>query len=213
MKKTKVKLPGTHVPDIQKTKPEVFIIESLDADDEASNRFEGQILCDMLRLCGKNPKYFYFQSKDELPHLVGLFRQSQYRYLHISCHASASSISTTNETLDYQDFTAFFDGHLQLRRLFCSACELGNKSFVKTMAAANRGMHSIIAPACDIQFDHAAAIWAAFYISAFGYNEKAMTTKDIRSRFESLAKLFPVEFFFASYHAEKDDWNYATISQ
>lgn len=205
------KLPGIVVPDIQHTKPEVFVIESLDKDDEDANRYEGRILCDMLRLAGKNPKYFYYQSKDELPHLVGLYRQSQYRYLHLSCHASDSVVGTSAESLTYQDFAAYFDGHLQLRRLFCSACQLGNKSFVTAISAVNKGMHSIVAPACDIQFDHAAAIWASFYVSAFSENGKAMKGSDIKKRFEYLTKLFPVEFFFASYQANRDMWKYETI--
>ena len=205
------KLPGNVVPDIHDTKPEVFVIESLDESDEQARRFDGLILCDILRLCGKNPKYYYFQSKDELPHIVGLFRQSQYRYLHVSCHASNSTVGTTRESLTYLDFAAYFEGHLPLRRLFCSACQLGNRPFVQSVSAVNKGMHSIVAPACDIQFDQAAAIWAAFYVSAFGNDDQKMKTIDIRARFKSLATLFPVEFFFASYHANRDAWDYETI--
>lgn len=208
---TKAILPATKIPDIQHTIPEVFIFESLDKEDEKAKRFEGHILADMLRLAGKNPKYYYFQSKEELPHLLGLFRQSKYRYLHISAHASDKHIGTTEDTITYSSFANLFKGHLPLRRLFFSACQVGNESFVNTIAKNNKGMHSVVAPAQDIQFDHAAAIWSSFYISMFTENENAMKRVDIEKRIKALTSLFPVDFFFAAYNSKNDSWDYQTI--
>lgn len=145
------------VPEIQNTRPEVFILESLSKQDEKHRRFEGRILSDMLHLCGKNPKYYYFQTAKELPHLVGLFRESQYRYLHISSHASATEIGTTEGSLTYERFARIFEGHLKRRRLFFSACEVGNSDFVNAVSGKNKGMYSVVAPAEAIQFDYAAA--------------------------------------------------------
>jgi len=42
-------------PDSAKTKPEVFIIESLGFDDERNSRLEGKVLSGVLRMCGKEP--------------------------------------------------------------------------------------------------------------------------------------------------------------
>jgi hypothetical protein len=161
----------------------------------------------MLRLAGKNPKYYYYQSKEELPHLIGLFRQSQYRYLHISSHASETHIGTTNGSVTYADFAKFFAGHLPLRRLFFSACQVGNENFVSAMATVNKGMHSIVAPAESIQFDHAAALWSSFYISLFSENEKAMKHSGIEKRLTALTSLFPVDFFFAAFDSKNNKWN------
>ena len=204
-------LDQTEVPDIQHTVPEVFIFESLGKNDEKEKRYEGQVIADMLRLAGKNPKYYYFQSEDELPHLLGLFRQSKYRYLHISAHASATHVGTRNGLITYTKFAELFSGHLQLRRLFFSACQVGNQKFVDAVAAKNKGMHSIVAPAEDIQFDHAAALWSSFYISMFTENNKAMKRADIEKRIRALTGLFPVDFFFASYTANQDAWKYQKI--
>jgi hypothetical protein len=204
-------LAPTKVPDIQHTVPEVFIFESLSKKDEKAKRYEGQILADMLRLAGKNPKYYYFQTEDELPHLLGLFRQSKYRYLHISAHASDADIGTTEGSISYAKFADLFKGHLQLRRLFFSACQVGNKNFVDAIASQNKGMHSVVAPAEDIQFDHAAAIWSSFYISMFTENEKAMKRSGIEKRIKALTSLFPVDFFFAAYSANNNTWRYQTI--
>lgn len=201
------------VPDIQHTVPEVFIFESLGKEDEKAKRYDGLVLADMLRLAGKNPKYYYFQSEEELPHLLGLFRQSKYRYLHISAHASATHVGTTEGSLTYAKFAKLFAGHLPLRRLFFSACQVGNQKFVDAVAAENKGMHSIVAPAEDIRFDHAAALWSTFYISMFTENEKAMKRADIEKRLKALTGLFPVDFFFATYASEKDVWKCETIKK
>ncbi len=204
-------LASIKVPDIQHTKPEVFIIESLNKKDEKEKRFEGMVLSDMLRLTGKNPKYYYFQSKGELPHLIGLFRQSQYRYLHISSHASATHIGITDGNVTYDEFVETFKDQLKLRRLFFSACQVGNDSFVTTLSKQNKGMHSVVAPVQEIQFDHAAALWSSFYVSLFTGNDKAMKHKDIETRLKALRTLFPVDFFFASYDSKNDKWKHQQI--
>lgn len=209
---TKELLAPQVVPEIQNTRPEVFILESLNKDDEKHRRFEGRILSDMLHLCGKNPKYYYFQTEKELPHLVGLFRESQYRYLHISSHASITEIGTTEGSLTYERFAQIFEGHLKLRRLFFSACEVGNSNFVNAVSSKNKGMHSIVAPAEAIQFDYAAALWSAFYISMFGANEKSMKRTDIEMRLKALRTLFPVDFFFAAYDAKNDIWKQGKVA-
>lgn len=206
-------LEPTTVPDIQDTVPEVFIFESLREEDEQAKRYEGLALSDMLRLAGKNPKYFYFQSKEELPHLIGLFRQSKYRFLHISSHASSTHIQTTKDLMTYREFAKLFCGHLPLRRLFFSACQVGNEQFAKALKAENKGMHSIVAPAENIDFKHAAALWSSFYVSIFTGNEESMKKAEIEKRLQALTGLFPVDFFFASYAAEKDSLEYKTFKK
>jgi hypothetical protein len=205
MNKKAILDPAT-VPDIQHTVPEVFIFESLAKADEESKRYEGKLIADMLHLAGKNPKYYYFQSEEELPHMLALFRQSKYRYIHISAHASETHVATTNGSLTYSQFADFFSGHLRLRRLFFSACQVGNQKFVDAVAAKNKGMHSIVAPAENIRFDHAAALWSAFYISMFTENNESMKGCEIEKRLKALTRLFPVDFFFAAYVPSRDNW-------
>ena len=188
--------------------PDVFIMESLSKADEAAHRYEGQRLADVLRLSGKNPKYIYFQSKKELPHLLKLFKESNYRFLHISCHASDEAIYTTNDEIPYAEAAKIFKDYLKERRAFFSACELGNEMFCDLIAGNNKGMHSIVAPAEKIFFDHAAAIWAAFYVSIFSHNAGAMTSADIRFRIETLCTLFPVDFYVSTYHPAHDSWQH-----
>jgi len=193
------------------TVPDVFIIESLSKVDEMEHRYEGQRLADILRLSGKNPKYVYFQSVKELPLILDLYKLSDYRYLHISCHASDQSVFTTNDKVSYAEFSRICAGYLKLRRVFFSACEVGNELFSVCLAGANKGMHSIAAPAEEIYFDHAAAIWGAFYVSVFSKNSNSMNSADIGRRLTTLCSLFPVNFHFSTYHSVQDAWNHRLI--
>lgn len=204
----KIEIIRTNFPRIERSVPEVFILESLNRDDEVERRYEGRLLSEMLILAGKKPKYFYFQSKQELPHLMALFRLSRYRYLHFSAHADNSSVDTTEDSMTYEEFADFTKGCLKTRRLFMSACEAGNRQFVEAVAKKNKGIHSIIAPCSTIDFDHAAAIWSAFYVSIFTANNQAMKSKEIAQRFIALKNLFPVDFFLAFYDAKWDRWNF-----
>jgi hypothetical protein len=192
---------------------DVFIIESLAAEDEAANRFEGQRLADFLRLAGKQPHYYYFRTRAELPNLLALFKQSDYRFLHVSCHASMDAVATTTEQMSYADFASELAGFLPLRRAFFSACELGNELFSTVLASKNKGMHSIAAPAEKIYFDHAAAIWTAFYVSVFAHNAGKMNGADIKQRIETLCTLFPVDFHVSTYHPALDKWYHNLIKK
>lgn len=193
------------------SKPEVFILESLRFSDEKHNRYEGRILSDMLRLSGKEPEYFYFRTVKELPHLLNLFEKSRYRYLHLSCHGSSTSVATTLNSMSYQQFARNLSGRLANRRLFCSACELGNKRFARAVSAENPGLRSIVAPDCKIHFDVAAAMWAAFYVSAFAKDDTRITKRDMGERLEGLVKLFGIRVLVAEYSKENGDWTHTRL--
>ena len=203
--------PLPSLPDICVTKPEVFIIESLYPEDEVQNRFEGRTLANLLRLSGKSPRYFYFHDNAELPYIIALFRQSQYRYLHFSCHGDATDVITRSGNIPYMEFSNLFKGHLQLRRVFFSACELGNELFTEVMGGNNKGMHSIVAPAERIFFAQAAAIYHTLYLSLFAKDKKNMSHHEIISKLKSITPLFPVSFHFSGFSPTSKKWNHQTI--
>ena len=168
-------------------------------------------MANMLRLSGKNPKYYYFQDENELPYLVHLFRQSQYRYLHFSSHGEPNEILTTNGSISYMRFAAIFKRHLILRRMFFSACELGNDLFTEVLAGSNNGMHSIAAPIHQIYFHDAAAIWNVLYLSLFQLEGTKMKHRQIIEKLIAIRKLFPVDFHFSGYNSNTNKWHYHTI--
>ena len=200
---------GSHK--ISKTIPQVFIIESLDFDDEGEFRLEGKVLADVLAMCRKKPRYFYFRTAAELTVLADKFYQSGYRYLHLSCHGSNRSIHTTLDSIPYAQFAEIFSGKLVNRRLFASACEVGNQRFSEVVGEQNKGMHSIAAPADAIRFDVAVAFWAAFYVKAFSINDSAMKAADITTVLRPLCALFDTRLHWSRYSNKRRKWDHEVI--
>jgi hypothetical protein len=178
------------------TVPEVFIVESLGLADEAGERREGAVLAAVLKMCGKNPLYYYIRTKAELELMAKEFEDSGYRYLHISCHGSAKSLELTLDSVSYQEFAKIFRRRLSNRRLFVSACSAGNDLFAQAVSAQNKDLKSIAAPSNDIQFDHAVAFWSSFYVKTFSLNADSMNSDRIVGVLGPLAALFgePVHF-------------------
>lgn len=201
------------VPPISTTEPEVFILESLSLEDETNERLEGRILRDILKLSGKNPIYYYFRTEKELVELAKIFRESGYRFLHISSHGSHDALGATFENISYTRFAEIFAGHLRNRRLFVSACEMGNEIFSTIVGGRNKGMYSIIAPTQRIRFDRAAAIWAAFYVLMFDLDATSMKADKITGCLRDLARLFAEAFHLSRYEAHNDTWRHEIISR
>jgi hypothetical protein len=202
-------LPAHPVPHIQITESEVFILESLRLQDEQAKRFEGRILSDILTLCGKHPIYYYFRTPDELVHFSTLFRESGYRYLHLSCHGHAHGIETTLGVVSPERFADIFKGILRNRRLFISACSIGKGPLPQLVREKNKGMYSVACPMDDIPFTRAAAIWAAFYVRMFDVSTQTngpstLKNAQIRRSLKSLCQLFDVQFQW-SYDRSNDN--------
>lgn len=171
------------------TVPQVFIVESLELDDEAKGRREGEVLAAVLRMCGKEPLYYYIRTKAELELMAKRFEDSGYRYLHISCHSDGKTLETTLDSVNYEEFSEIFQGKLKNRRLFVSACGAGNEFFAELIVKKNQEVISIAAPSTDIRFDHAVAFWSSFYVKIFsikGY----MSSNRIVQVLKPLAKFF-----------------------
>jgi len=61
------------LPPASKTKPETFILESLDQEDELQTRLDGRILYEVLKLQGKKPLYYYFRTQREIIEFAKIF--------------------------------------------------------------------------------------------------------------------------------------------
>ena len=170
-----------------RTRPEVFIIESLRWEDEIEGRHEGRILTDILRLSGKEPIYYYMRTRQELVELMGLFQETRYRYLHLSCHGDKNSIETTLDDIQLEDLGEILNPYLDGRRLFISSCEVVNKDLAEAITGS--GCLSIAGPTEAVPFSDAAILWASFYKIAFDWKSKGMDTKDITLILDNLATL------------------------
>jgi hypothetical protein len=182
------------------SEPNVFIIESLEFEDEEDERFEGEFLSRILHLAGKEPLYYYIRTAQELE----IFGESRYRYLHISCHGTDTSLFMTLNRLSFSQFGRLVRPHLMQRRLFISACSSVNEKLAREIIP-NSGCYSLIGPTIDVEFRDAAIMWASFYHLIFKENYRSMKRKDIYPVLKKVVNTFevPVNYFFTNSTAKK----------
>lgn len=173
----------------KRSKPEVFIIESLDLEDEERDLLEGRRIQQMLALSEKHCRYFYIRSKPELERIMKEFRKSQYRYLHLSCHGDRNSLCTTFDNLSFDAIGKIINPYISQRRVFVSACRATSWSLASTLMTTT-SCYSVMGPSCDIAFRDAALFWATFYHLMFKENNGAMKRDVIPRIGRSAAKLF-----------------------
>jgi hypothetical protein len=172
------------------SKAEVFIIESLTFEDEEAH-CEGQIIAEILRLSGKECAYYYIRTKRELESVLDIFEDSEYRYLHISCHGNKDSLTTTLDPLPFPEFGNMVKPYLKHRRLFISACSSVNDYFASSIMPGS-GCYSILGPQKDIRLSDAAILWASFYHVMFAADSEAMRHAVIRTKAQELANIYRV---------------------
>jgi len=172
------------------TIPEIFIIESLKLKHEENGYQEGQLLSKMLHLSGKErTKYFYIRTKKELDEIIDVFDESNYRYLHLSCHANKSGMATTFDYVSYEELGEMLGPCLGRRRVFVSACKMANATCAKALLK-DTGCFSLVGPAKTINIDDAAAFWITFYHLMFKVDSRVMKHRDVDYYVKELAALF-----------------------
>lgn len=181
------------------TLPKVFIIESLEIEDEENGYFEGGIISDILRLSNVECKYYYIRTKKEFKKVIELFKISQYRYLHISCHGGDNSIWTTYDGISYEELGQILQDVLYNKRLFLSACSAVNSKMAKAVIP-NTNCYSIIGPEKDIAFRDAAIMWASFYHLMFNHDSEIMLRKTLLKNLNKVVNTFnqPIQYFSKS---------------
>ncbi len=175
------------------TKPNLYIIESLEFEDEFCNRLEGKILRDILALSGKRTEYIYIRTKKELKTALKQFYATQNRYLHISCHGNPKSVCLTLDEIGLEEFCELARPKLSNRRLFFSACEVVNEELASILLP-DSDCYSLIGPRDKIDFDDAVLMWASFYHLMFRDDTDAMKGGKIRWALRRIRGAFGIEF-------------------
>jgi hypothetical protein len=177
---------------------DVFIIESLHPDDEGNGRFEGSSISHILRLHSKNPKYEYVRTRKDFEAAVQRFGLSGYRYLHISAHADAKGMCTTNQdNIDYGELAELLKTHLKGKRLFLSACSMVHDDMAKEIIPKT-GCYSVVGPKDDIEFSTAAVFWPAIYHLMFSHHGSGMKNKELKENLKRVTDLFEVDIGYYS---------------
>lgn len=183
-----------------RTKADVFIIESLDPDDEGNGRFEGSVISSILRLHGKQPKYRYVRTRKDFEKAIKEFGKSQYRYLHISAHGDKEGLCTTNqEPIDFDELGDILQPHLKGKRLFLSACSMVHEDMAAYVIPKTE-CFSVMGPADDIDFHRAALFWASLYHLMFLKDAKKFNRARLTETLTKTSDLFEVniKFFYRS---------------
>ena len=190
--------------EFEKTKPYVFIIESLEFEDEEKGYYEGEIISKILNLSQIEHRYYYIRTKAELEYLISEFVNLNYRYLHISCHGSKKSISTTFDEIKFNELALMLGDKLDRKRLFLSSCLSTNEKLANEILAISN-CFSIIGPDKKIFMDDAAIFWSSFYQVMFKKNPKAMNRENLENVLKDLKRLFkiPLRYFSTSKSSSK----------
>ncbi len=181
----------------------VFIIESLELDDEEKNLFEGKFISYILDLDGVKSKYYYIRTRSELEKIIKEYKKTDFKYLHLSCHGNKTSISTTLDDISFLQLKNTFKNALAGKRLFVSACLAVNDDLARILMPAT-GCFSIIGFSKSVDFDVAAVIWASFYHLMFREGAKRMTRKEILRNIKSIAITFKMPMVYYSLSASSN---------
>jgi hypothetical protein len=189
------------------SRPELFIIESLDLKDEKAESFEGQRIKTMLDLSGKMCEYVYIRTERELREMLKEFERSRFRYLHFACHGGKNAkgkrcLWTTFDDIDFAKAGRLFTPYINDRRIFVSACQAASMSLASSLMTSTT-CYSVMAPTNNILVHDAAFFWASFYHLMFKKNDRSMKREVIQQVGAAAAKLFSVRIkLFARDHRE-----------
>ena len=177
------------------SKPDVFVIESNDFEDEKHGYSEGRMLCELLKMMGKDPLYFYIRTKRELREMSRRFAASKYRYLHIGCHGNSNEFGLTLDTVSFTTFATIFRPVLADRRIFLSACDVAQEKLAKKLFRdLDTAPYSLTGPTQDIDFSDAAAVWGSLYNLLFRDDAQRIKGPRLREHLTKLCELNDVTF-------------------
>lgn len=176
----------------------VFIIESLSLDDEKGQFRDGFVLKQMLSMCQIENEYYYIRTERELSRIIKIFKKSDLRYLHLSCHANSNSLGLTFDTLTYKAFGEVVGNYLAGKRIFISACEASNSRFAKELISKYKCL-SIIGSPIDVEFAQAATFWSGFYYNMDRIDTGKMSQPDILNEIEILSDAFEIPINYYSF--------------
>jgi hypothetical protein len=180
--------------DVTETFPQLFIIESLNFENEQDGHLEGGILRDILRLSNRSADYMYIRTVRELEVALEHFQDSNKRYLHLSCHGNDHTVALTLDSLGFKEFGDLVKPFVCKRRLFVSACEVVNSEFAAAVLPGS-DCYSLVGSRNKISFGDAAMMWASFYhLMLRDPDQEEIKGGKIRWGLRRLKAAFGVEF-------------------
>lgn len=179
---------------VKKTKTNygVYIIESLRSNDFV----DGENLSAILELCKIDSIYNWADTIADFKRLIMDFKTSQFRYLHISCHASNTGITINGEELSNVDLQGILHEGLENKRVFMSACKGGNRDIASRIISICKVL-SLIGTPIDLPFEKSVLFWPSFYHLMNEIDQNKMKRSDIKENLKKCVDLFgvPINYF------------------
>lgn len=136
----------------------VYIIEFLRTNDYK----DGKLLSEILNLSKIPSQYYWVNSKEELIQSLKNFNKSNYRYLHISCHADETGFEIQKNEISNNDFQIITKDVVRNKRVFLSTCKGGNKDLASKLIINNKTL-SLIGVPNELKFVKSVLFWPSFY--------------------------------------------------
>jgi hypothetical protein len=175
----------------------VFIIESMDLENEANGKLDGYILKTILDLCDIPNAYYYIRTKLEFENIILEFEKSEFRFLHISCHGNSKELCLTLESIKFSELETIIGQVLYHRRLFISACQVALFELAEHFVPKYH-CFSVIGSPDNIDYDQAAIFWSSFYYLMYAKDSQQMVQVNILPTLLSVTKLFGVALNYFS---------------
>lgn len=171
----------------------IYIIESLRSSDKY---FDGENLSKILKLSGIENIYYWVKSVEEFINGINQFSESDYRYLHMSCHADENGIEINGETICNEKLLSIFGAKLKGKRLFMAACKGANKNLGYKLIT-DIGATSLIGTPINLRFDKSALFWPAFYHAINEVDKSRMIRSGIKITLRRCVQLFniPIDYY------------------
>jgi hypothetical protein len=171
----------------------VFIIESLHLGDEP----DAKVMNKILNMSNIVTLYNYAHSVAEFERLLEEFKKSNFRYLHLSCHADSKGLEIDGEDYTNQRLANFLKGGMNNKRLFMSACQGANRSLANKVIIGSGAM-SLIGTPTDLYFDKAVLFWPSFYHVINKLDSEHMNRKILIKTLQKCTDLFGVQINYYS---------------
>jgi len=158
---------------------------------------EGRFLSHILAVAGREVRYVYIRTRDEFEEMLDQFEDSNFRYLHISCHGSETGLKLTLDHLSIRNLKKSLAPCLENR-----LCGIATPALAEALLC-DTGCYSVVGPSADIEFGEAAVFWAALYYVLFRDEAKSVSRKALGSAIAKVSGALDarVEYFACSVSA------------
>lgn len=175
----------------------VFIIESIDYENEQAENLDGYSLHSMLSLCGIESRYHFIRTKKELKFLMKEFDKSNYAFLHLACHGNEEELSLALDDIPFSELGKIIGESMYRRRLFLSACMASRFELAEQLIPRFHCL-SVIGTPNEIHIDQAAVFWSTFYYLMYQDDTVSMPQKLLMPTIVKMTNMFGMKLNYFS---------------